>query len=161
MEAVLGYLKGSEVKTSTLGRSRPSMPPSLDAARMRAAAVTRSLNDSPLRLATQPVQATHSPLRNAARGTSAPTGNTAGGASNDETGLNISLTRIVDGLRQSPSPSSSAPTSPAHAHGPHHQAEGSPGWRGPRGVSPVGRGEAVVLEAALDEALPAGGGLGF
>jgi hypothetical protein len=31
----------------------------------------------------------------------------------------------------------------------------SPAWRGvPRGVVPVGRGEAVILEAALDEALP-------
>lgn len=52
------------------------------------AAVTRSLNDSPLRLATQSVQATHSPLCShtvgGVRGTGAPAGNASGGTSSEE-----------------------------------------------------------------------------
>ncbi|GIL42018.1 hypothetical protein Vafri_86 [Volvox africanus] len=144
VETVLGYLKGSETSTTTLGRKAHKLP-SQEQLRARADALaasratSRAGGGSPHSAAptTSSVDSTLlSPLRGSV-GHSSSTPARAKSAGDTPAGRGAaSATGVFETL--------AAETKLGRT------------WRVPRGPQPVGRGEAVILEAALDEALPPG-----
>ncbi|KAG2483086.1 hypothetical protein HYH03_018026 [Edaphochlamys debaryana] len=145
VETVLGYLKGSEATTTVMGRKTHKLP-SQEQLRARADALATgraSLASRGGGGGGNSVGAL-SPLRasvNMGSGAAAAAGGGGGGAG-------------------SPVRARSAGDGSGGGGGLYDTlaAETKLGrtWRAPRGPQPVGRGEAVILEAALDEALPPG-----
>ncbi len=142
VETVLGYLKGTEAATTTLGRKSAKLP-SQEQLRQRADALATARATARLTGAASATDALllPPPLRG---GSPAGGGSGYGGLGSPAGGGSPTRARsagaeaggIVDVLT----------------------ADSKLGrtWRAPKGPQPVGRGEAVILEAALDEALPPG-----
>ncbi|KAG2423948.1 hypothetical protein HXX76_014889 [Chlamydomonas incerta] len=162
VETVLGYLKGSEAATTTMGRKAHKLPSQeqlrqrADALAVSRAAAARASLDAGGGGGGGGGAGHHlSPLRaSQGHGLGATGAGAAGGGS---------------GGASSGYGSPAAGGSPARA-----RSAGDAGgagavfeslatetrlgrtWRAPKGPQPVGRGEAVILEGALDEALPPG-----
>lgn len=142
VETVLGYLKGTEAATTTLGRKSAKLP-SQEQLRQRADALATARATARLTGAASATDALllPPPLRGASP---AGAGSGYGGLGSPAGGGSPARARsagadaggIVDVL--------TADTKLGRT------------WRAPKGPQPVGRGEAVILEAALDEALPPG-----
>lgn len=131
---MLSYLKTSDTRVSTLGRVKQS---------------------APLRTSLQAVASPQRSSRGASPGrTTSTLHTTTTSQPASESPFNLSLTRLVNELRSQQEGGDSRGASPRGTSG--GGALARLGWTGPTGVSPVGRGESIILEAALDEALPAG-----
>ncbi len=173
VQCVLAYLKGAD-EISNLGKKMPKQA-TQEQLRRRAEAVTRSLHDAPLRQAGVLPALQHSASSpgahgKAAAGAAAQAGLCGGGAHPSSPG-HTTLSAVAGGGKALPprpqlSSAVAAAASEAGAAAPSNaslcgfgpvDSRGAPAsWRRPRPVVPVGRGEAIILEAALDEALPAG-----
>ncbi|GLC38687.1 hypothetical protein PLESTB_000590300 [Pleodorina starrii] len=152
VETVLGYLKGSETCTTTLGRKAHKLP-SQEQLRARADALAASRAAS--RLAGGGgggSTASVDPLLLAPLRSSVGHGSVAGLGGGG--GASPVRAKSAGDAQAAGGPSGTAGTAVFDTLA----AETKLGrtWRVPRGPQPVGRGEAVILEAALDEALPAG-----
>ncbi|KAG2434434.1 hypothetical protein HYH02_012264 [Chlamydomonas schloesseri] len=158
VETVLGYLKSSEAATTTMGRKAHKLP-SQEQLRQRADALSVS-RAAAARASLDATGGHHlSPLRASQGHGLAAAGAGGSGSGGPSSGYG----------------SPAAGGSPARARSAGDAAGAGAGagtgglfeslaaetrlgrtWRAPKAPQPVGRGEAVILEGALDEALPPG-----
>ncbi|EFJ46253.1 hypothetical protein VOLCADRAFT_121074 [Volvox carteri f. nagariensis] len=153
VETVLGYLKGSEIATTTMGRKAHKLP-SQEQLRARAEALTASRASARFAGAAAASTITATSTDSLLLTSPPPRGGIhaggGGGGGGSAAGTPARARSAGDAPAKGPSGTTAVFDTLA--------AETKLGrtWRVPRGPQPMGRGEAVVLEAALDEALPAG-----
>ncbi|GFR45372.1 hypothetical protein Agub_g6747, partial [Astrephomene gubernaculifera] len=162
VETVLGYLKGSETAatTTTMGRKAHKLP-SQEQLRARADALAASKAAAAVRLNPHPHHPHHGsdavllmPLRaSTGQGVGIGIGGAGGGGGG---GNGVSPARARSAGEAGGAGGGGGASAPGVFDVLSAETKLGRTWRLPRGPQPVGRGEAVILEAALDEALPPG-----